>query len=209
VIAMKACPCTFKGTQQGVSAVEFALVLVILLALLFGIVEFGRLFFTINSVQEITRRAAREQVVNRPAKMAAVQHVAVLNLEGCGPDTGTLNFRDACSSGTVNFPGSPDITNVNVELGFFHSYGDARQNTNALPDTITPEQNIENCVSPENTNCIKFVRASLIKTPGQKLDFGVIAPYLPLDLVTIGKSSNKLYIPFSTVIMPAEALGLL
>ena len=49
--------------QHGASAVEFAFIVVMFLTLLFGIVEFGRLFFNINSVQEITRRAAREQSV--------------------------------------------------------------------------------------------------------------------------------------------------
>lgn len=208
---MNAHPSTSRSKQRGVSAVEFALVLVVLLALLFGIVEFGRLFFTINSVQEITRRAAREQVVNRPAKIAAVKHVAVLNLSGSGcTGQGTVNYRNACNdTSSVHFPGSPDITNANVELGFFHGYEDAKRNQNALPNTITPEQNIENCISPENANCIRFIRASLINTTGHKLDFGIIAPFFPYSLVTIGKPGNTLYIPFSTVIMPAEALGLL
>jgi Flp pilus assembly protein TadG len=49
--------------QRGAAAVEFAIIAMLLFTLLFGIFEFGRLFYVLNSVQEVTRRAAREAVV--------------------------------------------------------------------------------------------------------------------------------------------------
>ena len=45
--------------QHGATAVEFALVAMILFLLLLGIMEFGRLMFTWNSAVEATRRGAR------------------------------------------------------------------------------------------------------------------------------------------------------
>jgi len=49
--------------QQGVAAVEFALVAVILFTLLFGIMEMGRVLFMMNTTTEATRLGARIAVV--------------------------------------------------------------------------------------------------------------------------------------------------
>ncbi|BAK77188.1 TadE family protein [Pseudogulbenkiania sp. NH8B] len=49
--------------QSGVATVEFALIAMILFALLLGIMEFGRLLFTWNSAVEATRRGARLAIV--------------------------------------------------------------------------------------------------------------------------------------------------
>lgn len=170
--------------QQGVAAVEFALIATLLFMLLFGIIEFGRLFFTINSVQEITRRAAREQVVRWINQTGAVQRSAVLQ---------------PGSSGTVNFPGAGDITNADVRLSFYNTYANARAGTSPIAGIASPADNFVNCVNAE-TNCIRYVRATLTKADGSPLDFHAVAPYMPRD---------QFALPRSTVIMPAEALGLL
>jgi len=52
-----------RKAQRGATAVEFALVAMILFSLLLGIMEFGRLMFTWNSAVEATRRGARLAVV--------------------------------------------------------------------------------------------------------------------------------------------------
>jgi len=52
-----------KKHQQGVAAVEFALVAVILFTLLFGIMEMGRVLFMMNTTAEATRLGARIAVV--------------------------------------------------------------------------------------------------------------------------------------------------
>lgn len=194
---MRAQDSTPKPRQQGVAAVEFALVATILFMLLFGIIEFGRLFFTINSVQEITRRAAREQVVNWLDRSDAVKRVAVLQTEGGGP--GTVNFPNATGPLTVNFPGSPDITAANVQLRFYNTYAAALAGGAGITGIASASDNFVNCINAE-TNCIKFVRAAMMKLDGTPLDFKVVAPYMP---------AGTFPLPISTVIMPAEALGLL
>lgn len=193
---------TLKYPQQGTAAVEFALVAVVLLALIFGIIEFGRLFFTLNSVQEITRRAAREQVVNWVSSRSAVQRVAVLRTDGGPP--GTVNFPNA-SGGTANFPGSLDIQNTHVQLNFL------RQDLTVIQPgdlPVSSQDNVEKCLAGES-NCIKFVQAELVNADGSQLDFKVIAPYLPVVFSIIRKPDEGFMLPRSTVIMPAEALGLL
>ncbi|GAA0702120.1 pilus assembly protein [Marinobacterium maritimum] len=52
----------WKG-QEGITTVEFALVGSLLFIVLFGLIEFGRLMFTWNVLDEATRRATRLAVV--------------------------------------------------------------------------------------------------------------------------------------------------
>ncbi|RCS23048.1 pilus assembly protein [Phyllobacterium salinisoli] len=49
----------FRQSKCGASAVEFALVLPVFLLMLFGIVEFGRLFWTSHALQETAIATAR------------------------------------------------------------------------------------------------------------------------------------------------------
>lgn len=175
---------TFRYAQRGVSAVEFGLVAAILFALLFGIIEFGRLFFTINSVQEITRRAAREQVVNWVTATGNIRCHALLQPSGCGEG--------------AHFPGAIDIEKAHVQLSFYNTYEDAVAGEDPItPSSSDPGSNLTNCLEG-NEACIRFVRATLTDAGGP-VDFEVIAPYMPRDVFSL---------PRSTVIMPAEALGL-
>lgn len=172
--------------QRGASAVEFALLAVIFLSLLFGIVEFSRLFFTINSAQEITRSAAREQVVRWVTATDAVRRASMLQ---------------PGSTGTVPYPGAMDITNDLVQLSFYNTYANAVSGTSPISysGSATAQTNLGNCLIG-NTNCIRFVRATLSNPNGSLVNFTVLAPFMP---------SNVFPLPDSTVIMPAEALGLL
>lgn len=52
-------PAKTRRTGRGAAAVEFALVLPLLLMLVFGIVDFGRLFFAQVSVTQAAREGAR------------------------------------------------------------------------------------------------------------------------------------------------------
>jgi Flp pilus assembly protein TadG len=66
---MRRAPCC-----RGTTTVEFAVVGVAALTLLLGCIEIGRLFFTLNTVAEATRRAARVAAVcplNDPAVVRA------------------------------------------------------------------------------------------------------------------------------------------
>jgi len=51
-----------KG-MQGVYVVEFAIIGLLLFMLLFGVLEIGRLYFTVGSLNEVVRRGARLAVV--------------------------------------------------------------------------------------------------------------------------------------------------
>lgn len=171
--------------QAGAAAVEFALVaLFAFLPLMFGIVELGRFFYVLSTVQEVTRRAAREQVVRWQNQTDAIRRAAV--------------FQSTTSTGSVALPGGHEVTNGRVQLRFFHSYTDAKNGTNAISyaSSATAEANVANCLL-EESSCIRFVRASLRNADGSAVE------YLPMLFGIF-----NVPLPGATVIMPAEALGL-
>lgn len=179
-------PASPRRRQSGAAAVEFALIaLFAFLPLLLGIVEFGRLFYVANSVQEVTRRAARQQVVAWLSQSNAVQRLAL--------------FQSPGGSGTVTLPGGVEVSNTDVRLGFYNTYADAVSGSNGIGGG-TPESNMVNCLKNVDP-CIRYVRATLQTSGGGPLI------YSPM----IGWFGDVLGVPLptATVIMPAEALGLL
>lgn len=87
-----------RKSQQGVAAVEFALIAVILFTLLFGIMEMGRILFMMNTTAEATRLGARlavvcsqgaEAITRKPAELASFlkDQINVVYLpDGCTVD---------------------------------------------------------------------------------------------------------------------------
>lgn len=67
---------TFKDDRRGVSAVEFALILPILITALFGVLEFGLIAFTYNAANhaawDVTRRLATNQIATTDVAADAV-----------------------------------------------------------------------------------------------------------------------------------------
>ena len=59
-----------RQRQEGVAAVEFALVLPFLIILLMGLIDFGHLFFSVNTITNAAREAARRAAVQDSATSA-------------------------------------------------------------------------------------------------------------------------------------------
>jgi TadE-like protein len=64
-----------RRLQSGATTVEFAIVGVALLLIIFGVIEFGRALFVVNALTEATRRGARMAAVcpvgdPKPARVA-------------------------------------------------------------------------------------------------------------------------------------------
>ena len=189
-----------KRRQEGVAAVELALIVVFaLFPLLLGILEFGRLFYVAEMVHEVTRRAARDQVVRWTSQSAAVQRDAVFQ---CG-DSLTGATLSCASSGAVSLPAGVEVGNASVVLGFYHSYADALGKTGAITGVASPQDNLNTCLRDStDPNCILFVRAALQDAGGGPLAYSPMLPWFWNGQVTFP-------LPAATVIMPAESLGLL
>ncbi|KEA65525.1 hypothetical protein ADIMK_0482 [Marinobacterium lacunae] len=109
--------------QRGITTVEFALVGSVLFVVLFGLIEFGRLMFTWNVLDEATRRAARVAVV------------CPVNAAG-----------EAFAKSTGAFGGTllPNFTDANIAITYLREDGtteaDATENTYYVRSAITGYQ---------------------------------------------------------------------
>ncbi len=73
-----ACPVLLVN-QRGAAAVEFALVLVLLLAVVAGIVEFGRTFWYYDALTKATRDGARFLSISKSLTSSAALDVELIN----------------------------------------------------------------------------------------------------------------------------------
>lgn len=180
-----------KTAQRGAAAVEFALVAIPFFLLMFGAMEFGRLLYLWNTVQEVSRNAARQAVVtdfNNTAAIAAIKRSAV--------------FR--ATDGTL--PAAPEITNANVNIRYLNAAG-------TLPTLMPtdPGDNIAACLDATRTDsCIKFVEVCL--STGNTCQADQTISFVPMVSLFSQSGPNStdltgLRIPLSTVRMPAESLG--
>jgi len=75
--------CSFRGRRSGQTVVEFALVLPVLLLILLGIMEFGRIWMTQNAITNAAREGARKAVLPS-ATQAQVETLIHNYLSGAG-----------------------------------------------------------------------------------------------------------------------------
>lgn len=101
------------GRSRGVATVEFALVCMIFFTLVFGALEFARLMFVYNSIQEVTRRAAREMTVRWIDQEAEVKTLALFGgaalPAGAEVTASSINIEYLSADGSVvtTFPSDP------------------------------------------------------------------------------------------------------
>ena len=176
-----------RWRQQGVAAVEFALISLFFFTLLLGIVELGRVLYVWNTVQEVTRHAAREAVVrNFSSEVAAVRREAL--------------FRPGTGSGSVVLPAAGEISNAEVRL----TYLDGSM-LEVSPPPSDPADNLSACAdASRSTSCIRFVRAEVCDATACQ---GVFYRPLVGFLLGVGGINFRVRIPVSPVLMPAESLG--
>jgi hypothetical protein len=170
--------------QQGAAAVEFAFVVILFFALLLGIIEFGRFMYVWNTVQEVSRIAAREAVVSNftNAEQDRIRRMAVFSV---------------ASSGTPSLPGAAEINASHVNIEYLNDIGVP---VSALP--ADPAGNVEECLDNSN-RCIRYVQASVCQQGNGNQACRQVR-YEPM----VGLFNFlDIEIPASTVIMPAESLG--
>ncbi|WP_040394169.1 TadE/TadG family type IV pilus assembly protein [Aromatoleum toluclasticum] len=176
--------------ENGTTAVEFAIVAMVFLLIVLGIMEFGRLLYVWNTVQEVTRRAAREAVVRTADDASLIARMAV--------------FHNETSSGTVRLPAGLEISNAEVKLNYLRADLSA---PSPMPVDASghfdPAKNLAACNSAdpnELASCVRFVEACLA-TDGACANTVKYAPMINLfPFLAID-------IPVSRVLMPAESLG--
>jgi hypothetical protein len=181
-----------KTKQRGAAAVEFGIIAMLFFTLLFGIIEMGRLFYVWNTVQEVTRRAARAAVVTDFTNTTAINAVK----------------QDAVFGGSTLIA-APEVSPASVQI----TYLDLNRNVIADNDIPKdPTENAQTCadqaVPPTSPVCIGFVEVAVSPNP-KSCDKNNICTYSPLTYKPMSGlfSYFALNIPAATVTMPAESMG--
>ena len=146
--------------EAGATVVEFAIAGSAFLILMFGAIEVARLMFVWNSLQEVTRRAARAAVVTDftdTSALTALKNAAVL------------------SNGSGSLFGS-DISADHLRISYLN-----RDLAEVEPLPASPNANIANCATtPGAANCIRFVRVQVCASgAGMACDAVHYVPVVP------------------------------
>jgi Flp pilus assembly protein TadG len=73
--------------ERGATMAEFAIIAVVFFMIIFGIIEFGRLFYTHNALTDAARRGARYAVLNEKIDIDCVKKVVVFGEANMNPNT--------------------------------------------------------------------------------------------------------------------------
>ena len=179
-----------KTWQRGVAAVELALVAIPFFLLLLGAIEFGRLMYVWNTVQEVTRNAARQAVVtdfNNTVALNGIRYAAVFQT----------------SPGSL--PAALEVTDTNIKV----SYLNDAVGTLSSPLPPNPGANIAACLSGD-PSCIRYVEVCVVRAADailQTVSCAASTEVLFSPMIGFFSNLSALKIPRSTVRMPAESLG--
>jgi hypothetical protein len=152
--------------QRGALAVEFALVgLFIFFPLIVMLIDAGRVLFVYNTMQEVTRSAAREATIRWIDKGDAIKKIALM-----GGDFA---------------PGAPEISKDKIEIAYLNAINDDPIST--LPSS--PGDNMSACADALRANqCIDRIR---VKLSGVK--YALLYNIVGLPLIDLPESTVILH----------------
>lgn len=123
--------------QRGAAIVEFAMISLIFFTLLFGALELARMMYIYNTLQEVTRRAAREMTVRWITQEATVKNLALF--------------------GSATLPGGDTIDSSSIKIEYLAADGNT---VTVFPSD--PSDNLSACGDATRTaSCIYSVRVSI------------------------------------------------
>ena len=124
--------------QRGAAAVEFAIVCLLFFTILFAILEFGRMMYVYNTMQEVTRRGAREAVVRWIDQGDTIRSLAFF--------------------GGTAIPAGAEVTADDMVIEYLNEAGNL-----ATPLPVDPGDNLSACGNITLVNsCIFSVRVSIV-----------------------------------------------
>jgi Flp pilus assembly protein TadG len=174
-------------TDRGSVAVELALALPVFLLIVLGTIEVARALYLINTVQDVTRSAARAAATTNFANKARMDAVKQRAL-----------FRD--SDGALALV--PELTTANVRVDYLS------RGANGLPAEMAtapacPQANVVNCTAnPNGASCIRYVRVRICAEAD-----GACTPLAYRSLTGFVPELSAMSVPLSTTVVNAESLG--
>ncbi len=99
---------------------EFAIISVVFFMMIFGIIEFGRLFYTHNALTDAARRGARYAVVHEEADEECVKNIVVygethVNANTCAPTGQPLIYGLTTANVFVTYEGADEDNNPDTD----------------------------------------------------------------------------------------------
>ena len=181
-----------RAKQRGVAAVEFSFVAIVFFLIFFGIVEVSRAMYIVNTLQEVTRRAAALATNTDFSNAAAMQTVRERAI-----------FRD--SPGILLFAKPVADTHIAIDYMWIRRVGGTMTMvpipSGSLP--ASPAVNFANCLGdPYSAACIRLVRVRVCQTASAD-DCDPVAYQNLVSLIPISFG-----LPPSTTIVTAETLGM-
>lgn len=100
-----------RGKEGGAAAVEFALLLPLLLLLVFGIIQYGLYFWAMQGGSDIARDAARRSAVGAPADCNQLRADVVAAVDGLTGTGSTVEFDRSYRRGVA------EVDEADVRIG--------------------------------------------------------------------------------------------
>jgi Flp pilus assembly protein TadG len=180
-----------RYSERGVAAVEFAVVVTVFLVILFGLLEVVRAMYVVNTLPEVTRRAA-----------AAAAKVDFTNAAALDQVRQNAVFRESAGDLPLGLP----VTDANVIIDYMSISKGADGSLSMVPISALPSSTAASraaCFAdPYSANCVQFVRVRICASADAN-------GCTPLDYVTLFPLiSLPLKLPSSTTIVKTDSLGL-
>lgn len=171
----------------GALTVELALCMFIFLAMMLGTMEVARALFVVNTVQEVTRQAARAAAVT---DFSLAENIAALKRRAL--------FRD--NDGPLVL--MPNLGPAQLRIEYLRANGDVIP-VASMPSC--PLVNLRNCTQdPSGQSCIRFVRARICA------EADGACTRLPLQTMTKlmdDWAELSMTVPVAATLVKAESLG--
>lgn len=186
-------PYRSKKLQQGVAAVEFALIAVAFFTLVFGVIEVARLMFLFNTLPEVTSRAANAASSTDFTNAVALDRVRQRAI-----------FRDS-PGGLVLMQ---ELTDQSIRIDYLSINRNDDGTLTMVPIPVgslpaSPAANRRAClVDPYSATCIRIVRVRVCNVGNA----GACEPMQFQSLVSLFNFSLPL--PTSATLVKAKSLGL-
>lgn len=179
--------------QRGAYTVEFAIAVPVFLVFLFGVMELARAMYLINTLQEVTRRAATAAARSNPRDSARRQQIREMAVLRSSP--GMLPL------------GTP-IKDEHVRIEYYALVVDSsgRTSRQLIPyeSLSCPVNNRRTCMlNPNDPLCVRFVRARICDPDsGDACDTKRVTYSTIMSVIGI-----PIGLPHSSTIVPADSLG--
>jgi hypothetical protein len=184
-------PAGFMGRarQAGSVAVEFALIAIVFFTVVFATLELARVEYLLNTLEEVTRRAA-----------SAAANVDFRDTNELQKVQANAVFRQSPGALVLGTPVTSD--NVKIDYLWVSKADWDLKHMTTLPSC--PVTNRTNCMTNAHAdNCIRFVRARVCTSVDgdgncERLPYQMVFPFLDL---------SRMKLPAAETIVPVGSLG--